>query len=141
MTGVIIAISFAGFPDVVQYQIVQAQTGLAVSVVLRPDADPAQEHAVGEALASRLSAAGVLPPPIMTGRSARGWRCSVRGSGARRPAGQPHLTAWRAPESVAWLVSHRLGDLDPAGAGAGLARAEVTRLPAAAVRPDAVSTS
>jgi phenylacetate-coenzyme A ligase PaaK-like adenylate-forming protein len=55
---------FAAFPDVVQYQIVQDHAGLSVSVVLRPDAEPDQQTKVREALAGRLDATGVLPPPI-----------------------------------------------------------------------------
>ena len=55
---------FPGFPDVVQYQIVQDHAGLSVSVVLRPGAEPALTRRVREALASRLSSVGVLPPPI-----------------------------------------------------------------------------
>ncbi len=62
---------FAGFPDVVRYQIVHDHAGLAVSVVLRPGADPAHQYRVREALARRLSAAGVLPPPITVTAVAR----------------------------------------------------------------------
>ena len=62
---------FAHFPDVVQYQIVQDHAVLAVSVVLRPDADPAREHRVHEALAGQLKTAGVLPPPITVTAVAR----------------------------------------------------------------------
>jgi phenylacetate-CoA ligase len=62
---------FVGFPDVVQYQIVQDHTGLTVSVVVRPGADPGLEQSVRQALADRLGAAGVLVPPIAVTRVAR----------------------------------------------------------------------
>jgi hypothetical protein len=62
--AMILRAPFAAFPDVVQYQIVQDHAGLLVSVVLRPDAEPDQPARVREALAGRLDAAGVLPPPI-----------------------------------------------------------------------------
>jgi hypothetical protein len=62
---------FVGFPDVVQYQIVQDDTGLTVSVVVRPGADPGLQRSVRQALADRLGAAGVLAPPIAVTRVAR----------------------------------------------------------------------
>jgi phenylacetate-CoA ligase len=62
---------FVGFPDVVQYQIVQDHTGLTVSVVVRPGADPGLEQSVRHVLADRLGAAGVLVPPIAVTRVAR----------------------------------------------------------------------
>jgi hypothetical protein len=62
---------FVSFPDVVQYQIVQDQTGLTVSLVLRPGASQVLDELVRQALADRLAAAGVLPPPIVVTRVAR----------------------------------------------------------------------
>jgi phenylacetate-CoA ligase len=62
---------FVDFPDVVQYQIVQDHSGLTVSVVLRPGANPGLEYLLRQALAGRLITAGVLPPPIAVIRVVR----------------------------------------------------------------------
>jgi phenylacetate-coenzyme A ligase PaaK-like adenylate-forming protein len=55
---------FAGFPDVVQYQIVHDERGFSASVVLRPDAPLDTARRVQVALVRRLAEAGAIAPPI-----------------------------------------------------------------------------
>jgi phenylacetate-coenzyme A ligase PaaK-like adenylate-forming protein len=55
---------FAGFPDIVQYQIVHDERGFSASVVLRPDAPLDTPGRLQAALARQLAETGAIPPPI-----------------------------------------------------------------------------
>jgi phenylacetate-coenzyme A ligase PaaK-like adenylate-forming protein len=55
---------FAAFVDVVQYQIVQHDRSLSVSVLLRPAAPADTTARISAALTAGLAGAGAVPPPI-----------------------------------------------------------------------------
>jgi hypothetical protein len=56
---------FASLPDIRQCQVTGDERGLAVTIVVRPGADPvAVARKVDDALRQELVGAGALPPPI-----------------------------------------------------------------------------